>query len=325
MKKIKLLKIIAVAAVIFATVKTVSAQRHDGGSGGYRSSGGSGGSFHLSAPPSNSGGSLRSVPQSSSEGRIHLPAPTPTPSSGGNHRLIPNGNPSHYNLDGVNSGGHNSGNVVNRGSSIHPTAPNLGYRGNGGYETHGGYYRGGGNYYGYGYRGYDLGIFSPYALYPFYPTLGLRLGFLPYGYYSFYYDGYPYYYYNSVFYRRTEDNYYEIIAPPLGAKVTSIPDNSKVVVVNGKKYYESNGTYYEEQSDENGRVVYVVVGTDGVLNQPKTPQVVYEPQVGDIVPQLPSNCSTVFLNGQKYYESPDNVYYQEVQDGDKTAYKIVGK
>lgn len=324
MKKIHLIKIIAATTVVlFATSYTASAQRRDGGGGGSRS----GGSIpHISAPPSSGGGNVRSIAPSPSEGRGHLVAPSPAPSSGGAPRLMPGGNPSHYTINGGNTGVQYNGNAVNnRGGNVHSVAPNLGYRSNRGYETRGGYHRGGANYYGYGYRGYDLGIFSPYALYPFYPTLGLRLGFLPCGYYSFYYDGYPYYYYNSVFYRRTEDNYYEIIAPPLGAKVTSIPDNSKEVVVNGKRYYESNGTYYEQQSDENGRVVYVVVGTDGVLNQPEAPQVVYEPQVGDIVPQLPSNCSTVFLNGQKYHESPDNVYYQEVQDGDKTTYKIVGK
>ena len=33
---------------------------------------------------------------------------------------------------------------------------------------------------------------------------------------------------------------------------------------------------------------------------------------------------TFLINGMNK-ESPDNVYYQEVQDGDKTAYKIVGK
>jgi len=148
---------------------------------------------------------------------------------------------------------------------------------------------------------------------------------LPYGYYSFYYDGFPYYYYNSVFYKRTNDNYYEIVTPPLGARVTSIPNNSKTVVVNGNKYYESNGTHYQEELDGNNNVVYHVVGTNGELNQPKTPQVVYEAQVGDIVPQLPNNCSKIYLNGMKYYESPDNIYYQEVMDGDRIAYKIVGK
>ena len=72
-------------------------------------------------------------------------------------------------------------------------------------------------------------------------------------------------------------------------------------------------------------MTYLVVGTDGVLNQPSTPQTVYQPTVGDVIPQLPANCDTVYLNGQKYFESPDHVYYQEVIEEGKTAYKIVGK
>ena len=305
MKKNQIIKSITSAVFVVAMMVTTSSaiaqHRGSGGGGGFRGGGSSGGgSFHPSAPASGGGSFHPSAPASSGGGRVSAPAP----SSGSGNRIVTNGTTQSTGLArGTSTYAGRAGGVV------HPSAPIGGgnYAQGGNYSR--GYYSRGYGYGGYGYRGYGLGIFSPYAIYPFYPTLGLRLGFLPFGYYSFYYDGYPYYYYNSVFYRRTDDNYYEITAPPLGAKVTSIPSNSKVVVVNGNTYYECNGTYYQEEADANGQVIYVVVGTDGVLNQPKTPQVVYEPQVGDIIPQLPSNCSTVFLNGQKYYESPDNVYY----------------
>ena len=77
--------------------------------------------------------------------------------------------------------------------------------------------------------------------------------------------------------------------------------------------------------DANNKVVYVVIGTNGVLNQPSTPQVVQEPEVGDIYPQLPPNCAAIYLNGEKYFESPDHVYYQEKIENGQTNYKIVGK
>jgi hypothetical protein len=37
-------------------------------------------------------------------------------------------------------------------------------------------------------------------------------------------------------------------------------------VIDGQKYYEQNGTFYKEQVDQNNRLSYKVVGTDGVLN-----------------------------------------------------------
>ncbi len=329
MKKIQLIKTIAATIITsLVVVSTVTAQRR--GEGISRGGGSVSNSPAPAPAPSYHGNSNTS----------HVPNVAP-PVNGGNHMGVPSrpSNPVVFGSGANNAGGN--GDRFARPS--HPTNTNYGYFGGGnGGHNHGGYsntgygrgnyggrggngYGGYGGHEGYGYRGYGLNVFSPYAIYPFYPTLGLRLGWLPFGYYSFNYDGYPYYYYNSVFYRRTDDNYYEIVTPPLGARVTSIPNNSKEVVVNGNKYYECNGTYYQEELDANNNVVYHVVGTNGELNQPKTPQVIYEPQVGDVVPQLPSGCSTVYLNGQKYYESTDNVYYQEVQDGDKIAYKIVGK
>ena len=328
MKKIQLIKTIGTAIITSLVVITsVNAQRR--GEGISRG----GGSVSNSPAP---------APSYHGSNNNFSYVPNVPPSTGGGNHITTSPRPSNPAVfgSGTNNGGGNGERFAR------PSRPNTSYNGNigGGYHPHehgGGYNHGGGygsgdgrgyngyNGYGggegYGYRGYGLNIFSPYAVYPFYPTLGLRLSWLPFGYYSFLYDGYPYYYYNSVFYTRTEDNHYEIVTPPLGARVTSIPNNSKEVVVNGNKYYECNGTYYQEELDSSNKVVYHVVGTNGELNQPKTPQVVYQPLLGDIVPQLPSGCSTVYLNGQKYYESTDNIYYQELQDGDKIAYKIVGK
>jgi len=323
MKKIQIRNVIAPAIVVvalFVTLSTVSAQHRGGGGGGGGSRGGSvgGGGGSVSRGSYSSGGgsvSHYSAPSSSSRGVA--------PSSAGNRNVTGNRNvsrgtsPTNIGV-GQGTGGRTGGNYGGRYGGNY-----AGGHAGGVYTTRGGY--GVGYGFGYGYRGYGLGVFSPYGLYPFYPTLGLRIGWLPYGYYNFYWDGYPYYYYNSVFYRRTDDEQYEIVAPPIGAKVNSIPSDAQVVVINGNKYFESNGTYYQEEVDSNNQVSYLVVGTDGVLNQPSTPQTVYQPTVGDVVPQLPANCDAVYLNGQKYFESTDHVYYQEVIEEGKTAYKIVGK
>jgi len=43
------------------------------------------------------------------------------------------------------------------------------------------------------------------------------------------------------------------------------------------------------------------------------------------VDNLPADCKTVVVNGNKYFVSPDDVYYEEVTSGSKTQYKVVGK
>ena len=319
MKRISLIKKATnIAIMLLVVALTANAQRR--GEAAIRGGGGNAPIGHAATPaPSNGGGNNYSS---------NVP-PVSAPSRSGSNTPTTYGNYQNAHINTVLSGGR--GNNYYSSSSNRPINSSNGYYGNAEGRYHGGYYgHGGGGYYnggyhGYGYRGYNLDVFSPYAIYPFYPTLGLRLSWLPFGYYSFYYDGFPYYYYNSVFYRRTTDEHYEIVSPPLGARVTSIPNTAKAVVINGNKYYESNGTYYQEELDSNSNVVYHVVGTNGELNQPKTPQVVYEPQIGDIVPQLPANSTILYLNGQLLFESPDNVYYQEVLDGDRKAYKIVGK
>jgi len=313
MKKIQIKKVVAtilMVVALFLVQFTVSAQHRGGGGGGGSHSSGGGGSVSHGSFSNGGGGSAHySAPSGSSRGI--------SPASAGSRNVSRGVSPTNIGV-GQGNGGRVGGNYGG-----HIGGAYGGVHGGGVYTTRGGYGRGYG--YGYGYRGYGLGVFSPYGLYPFYPTLGLRLGWLPFGYYPFYWDGYPYYYYNSVFYTRADDGEYEVVAPPIGAKVNSIPSSAQVVVINGNKYFESNGTYYQEQIDSNNQVSYLVVGTDGVLNQPSTPQTVYQPTIGDVVPQLPANSEEVYLNGQKLYQSPDHVYYQEITDGDKKEYKIVGK
>jgi hypothetical protein len=68
-----------------------------------------------------------------------------------------------------------------------------------------------------------------------------------------------------------------------------------------------------------------VVGKDGKLN---TDEEYTEdgPIIGDIVDELPADCRTVTLNGNKYYVSPDDVYYEEIAGPNNTIrYKVVGK
>jgi hypothetical protein len=159
-----------------------------------------------------------------------------------------------------------------------------------------------------------------------YPSIGFRIGFLPYGYFPFYFGPDLYYYYGGVFYRPYDDGGYEIVTPPVGAAVPSLPKGAQSIVIDGNQYYELNGVYYQATTDDKGKTVYVVAGKDGVLNTngesadnpPPTPQ------VGDIVNQLPDGCRKITLNGKKYFVAPDGIYYESFTDSHNfKAYRIV--
>ena len=199
--------------------------------------------------------------------------------------------------------------------------------------------------YPVGYRryGYER-IRYPYIHYG--PVWGYRLSILPFGYYYFYCGGFPYYYYQGIYYRPYHEGGYEVVAPPLGARISSLPPGAKARIIDGQKYYELGGTFYEEQISSDNRLWYVVVGVDGVLNtgnasEPapatgdstpnQTPQNVSPgnnnlpiPEPGTRINTLPAGSKTVIINQQKFFESPDGVYYQEIIDGDTVSYEVVG-
>ena len=55
-------------------------------------------------------------------------------------------------------------------------------------------------------------------------------------------------------------NQYEVIAAPIGAVVSSLPDGTNTVVKTGETYFEYGQTYYKAASSGGG-VVYEVVTT----------------------------------------------------------------
>lgn len=190
-------------------------------------------------------------------------------------------------------------------------------------------YFGGNPYYFYNgcYYGYYGGYYEP-----IFPPIGLRIGFLPFGYSRLYIGGYPYYYYNGIYYRQYDDDYV-VVDPPMGATVSSLPKGAKSVIVNGEKMYELNGTYYKEDSNSRGEVVYTVVGKNGEVNNtgdsdPGNNDVNIPPaslQMGDIVSQLPEGSKVITIKGEEMYVTPDNTYLKEESDGGVTQYRVVGK
>ena len=163
------------------------------------------------------------------------------------------------------------------------------------------------------------------------PSFGLRINILPFGYSTIYIGPSPYYYNQGIFYRPYSDGRgYEVTTPPLGAEVSRLPADAKVIVIDGEKYYELGGTFYQEEIYSNNKLQYKVVGTDGVLNtgndnQPSQPSANNAPPVnnndnvlpatGTRVDKLPADSKVVVINKEKYYLSADGVYYKEIIDG----------
>ena len=310
MKKIfKYLTLTGLSAVVclFMAVTATAQHRGGGGGGGGHSGGGGGGGF--SGGHASSGGF-------SSAGRSSGFAPR----SGG---FAPRSGSVVGSRGAMASrGGFVARNGVIRNGAVIGLGGHRGYvpgSVGGGYYGHGGYY---GRPYGWGYHGgyfYHGGFYG--SLY--YPWLGLGFGFLPYGYYSFYWGGYPYFYSDGFFYNYNNDQY-TVVEPPIGAAINALPNDAQSIVIDGQQYYEKNGVYYQAITKDDGTVVYEVVGKDGQLNTNASGVGSVMPHVGDIVSQLPPDCRKVKLSGTTYYVSEDGIYYQEFKDANgKKAYKIV--
>lgn len=173
--------------------------------------------------------------------------------------------------------------------------------------------------------GYVRPYYRPYYRYNYYrPYLGLRINVLPYGYHPFYFGPDQFYYSGGLFYRQYDNNY-QVVVPPVGAEIPSIPSEAKEVTINGQTYYEYKGVYYNATKNADGKTVYVVAGKDGVLNTDgNAAEQDAGPQVGDVVEQLPDGCREVFIKGEQYFVSEDGVYYEKTVSGDKVSYKVIG-
>lgn len=170
----------------------------------------------------------------------------------------------------------------------------------------------------------------------YYPRLGFGLSALPFGYYPFYWGGFPYFYSGGFFYQ-FNNNQYTVVEPPIGAAIKDLPDNAQSIVINGAQYYELNGVYYEPVTRDDGTVVYQVAGKDGTLNtdggamgsyqqqQNMPAPTVILPKMGDTTRSLPDDARKVNINGQKLYVSGNGYYYQESIDNDNNrSFKVVG-
>ena len=334
---------------------------HGGGGGGGSFHGGGGGSFSRggggfsSSRPSGGGFSRGSSGFSRPQGSFSSPRSV-SPRVNGFSSPRTNA----FSGPGVQRGSAHAASPTFRGG--YGYRGSNGYRGGygsirGGYSRGGRYYPGG---YGYGGRAYYGYRYSPWASHYgyyynrgfygslYYPRLGFSLGVLPYGYYPFWWNDMQFYYSGGYFYNYDNGNY-TVVEPPIGAAVNSLPSNAQSIMINGQQYYEANGVYYMPVTRDDGTVVYQVAGKDGQLETgspdqggyapdqggysggsqmappPSSQPAVAMPEIGDVFYSLPSDTRKIRLGGQVYYVSPDDFYYQQIEDQNgKKAYKVMG-
>jgi len=313
MKKLIKYSMITCLNILFIMFLAVPAQAQRGGGGGGHSGGGGGGGGHFSG-----GG-----------GGGHF-------SGGGGGGHFSGGGSSFHSSGGVSRAGYASrgGAVQSRSSGFRGNSRAAGFNGAHAYGVNGARgYRGNGpgayghagsfGHYGWGRHG---GYFFNGGFYGslYYPWLGFTCGFLPYGYYPFYWDDYPYYFSDGYYYQYNNDEY-TVVEPPVGALIKTLPSSAKSIVINGQQYYELNGVYYLPVKMQDGTVQYEIAGKDGQLNTEANGATTIVPKIGDIVTTLPPDCRKVTLNGAALYVSEDGIYYQETKDGNNNkVYKIVG-
>jgi hypothetical protein len=109
-----------------------------------------------------------------------------------------------------------------------------------------------------------------------------------------------YSYYGGVFYEPANGGY-QVVAPPIGAVVSSLPPDNVAVEVGGDTYYYYGGAFYFPVS--NGY------------------QLVHAP-AGAIVTNLPDGCTTINANGITYLQYNGD-YYQPVDYNGQPAYEVV--
>lgn len=187
----------------------------------------------------------------------------------------------------------------------------------------------GGGFRGFG-GGIRLGGYSGGYRVLGYPRIGFSIGVLPFGYYPFFIGADQYYYADGIFYRPYGDGNYQVVAPPVGAEIPKLPSHASSIVIDGQQYYEVNGVYYKPRQTNDGKTVYVVAGKDGVLdtttgNDDMSNNAGNMLRLGDVVNELPQDCSKIKLNGKTYFVSPEGIHFEEVKDdNNNTVYRVVG-
>ena len=117
--------------------------------------------------------------------------------------------------------------------------------------------------------------------------------------------GIPYNYYNGYWYRPYGASF-QIITPPFGIRIGTLPFGYSPVFGPWGDYYYYNNIFYRHPV--NDATQYEVV----------------DAPLGAQVPELPKGAEVRVIDAQKYYELDGNFYKEDLRDG-QIWYTVVGK
>lgn len=148
------------------------------------------------------------------------------------------------------------------------------------------------------YRGAPYRYSRPYHMhyYP-YPVYSHAHAYI-----SIPYGGYVYHYHQGCFYR-PYGSVYQLVPPPFGITISTLPYGYFGFYLGLNPYYYFNGIFYKPHADQ-----YEVVA----------------PPLGAVVNKLPSGAKVRVIDGQKYYEQNGTFYKEEYDQNNKLSYRVVG-
>jgi hypothetical protein len=167
-------------------------------------------------------------------------------------------------------------------------------------------------------------------------------------------DGQTYLYADWSFFKQVSGGY-EVVAPPVGAEVSSIPEEAVRDEEGDVVIYQFDELYFSEDKNDAGNTIYRVepqppeeeidsipagspsFEADGETyhyvnhsfyveyeESGKKGYVNGEPDVGAQTDKLPEQATELEEDGQKYFQF-DSVFFEEVEDEDgSTFYEVVG-
>lgn len=180
--------------------------------------------------------------------------------------------------------------------------------------------------------------------------IGHELNELPDGVETIQFEGATYYYESGSFYFKITEGVYEVVAPPIGAEVSTIPEESEAHEEGETVLYQFSEVYFSKDTDDAGKTIYRVepsppdeemtsipAGSKSFVadqetyyyvnynlyveyeENGKTGFVNGEPEIGAQVDTLPDGVETIEDDGKTFYQF-DMVFFEEVQDDDGTVF-----
>lgn len=151
-------------------------------------------------------------------------------------------------------------------------------------------------------RVYGRSYGAPYRYAYSYPYVGQRFSTLRNNCSIIPFGGVSYRYYGGVFYRPF-GSYFQVVAPPIGLGINTLPFGYTRFYVGAVPYYYYGNVFYRQYNN-----YYRVV----------------EPPLGARLPALPRTAREVYINGLPFFEDNGTYYMEEYNIHRQRLYTVVG-